>query len=74
MPPTIFPVTAHHKVVNGRIWFARQQGSRWTAALWQQADAAISSFGEDDDGGLYVVDHAQGKPGLGNVRRIAAAR
>jgi glucose/arabinose dehydrogenase len=42
---------------NGYIWFASQQGERWTSTLWQDSDLNISSFGEDADGELFVVDY-----------------
>jgi glucose/arabinose dehydrogenase len=58
----------------GRVWFARQQGPKWTTTPWQRVGANISSFGEDQDGNLYLVDYAGGARGKGNVRRFAAAQ
>jgi glucose/arabinose dehydrogenase len=46
---------------SGRIWLARESGGRWTAELWADTDIAISSFGEDERGELYVVDLNRGE-------------
>jgi glucose/arabinose dehydrogenase len=42
---------------NGYIWFASQQNGTWTSTLWQDTDLNISSFGEDADGELFVIDY-----------------
>ena len=43
---------------SGRIWFAtRDGGGNWSSAIWQDTDLSISSFGEDEAGEVYVVDH-----------------
>jgi len=41
---------------SGNIWFAEFQGGSWSASLWKDTDLNISSFGEDEDGNVYVVD------------------
>jgi glucose/arabinose dehydrogenase len=42
----------------GRIWAATQNASgEWTSRVVLQSNAAVVSFGEDDDGELYVVDY-----------------
>jgi len=41
---------------SGRIWFAIPGGSGWVANEWSDTALRISSFGEDEDGELYVVD------------------
>ncbi|RTZ72517.1 MAG: glucose dehydrogenase [Gammaproteobacteria bacterium] len=41
---------------SGNIWFARQSGRTWTSRLWRTTGLNISSFGEDEQGNLYVVD------------------
>jgi glucose/arabinose dehydrogenase len=43
---------------NGYIWLASQQDDNWTTALWQDTDLNISSFGEDADGELFVIDYS----------------
>ncbi len=42
---------------NGYIWLATQQDGAWTSTLWQDSDLNISSFGEDADGELFVIDY-----------------
>ena len=41
----------------GTIWGLRYLDGAWRVAELMQADARISSFGEDEAGELYVVDH-----------------
>ena len=41
---------------SGRIWFATPSAGVWTAQEWADTTYLISSFGEDELGGLYVVD------------------
>jgi glucose/arabinose dehydrogenase len=43
---------------NGYIWFATQSGDSWTTTLWQDTDLNVSSFGEDADGELFVIDYS----------------
>lgn len=43
--------------ISGRIWFATPDNGRWERTLWQDTALLISSFGEDQAGELYVVDH-----------------
>jgi hypothetical protein len=40
----------------GKIWVARQTGTFWSSQLLIDTDMSISSFGEDLNGELYVVD------------------
>lgn len=41
---------------SGSIWFAERQGGTWTASVWKASGLNISSFGEDEEGNVYVVD------------------
>ena len=41
---------------SGTIWGARQTGGLWTSQTLLQSGMAISTFGEDEDGELYVAD------------------
>ena len=46
---------------SGRIWgMIRDEDGQWQTAPLAQADVALSSFGEDEAGELYVVDMAAG--------------
>lgn len=42
---------------SGKIWTLTEASGRWQTAPLLQTDIRISSFGEDQDGDLYVVDH-----------------
>lgn len=42
---------------SGKIWFAAEQDGKWGASEWQDGDLNISSFAEDADGELYVIDY-----------------
>lgn len=44
--------------VSGRIWGASPKGNAWEAKELRKTDLRISSFGEDEGGELYVIDHA----------------
>lgn len=46
---------------SGVIWFGSESGGVWTAAEWGDTGLRISSFGEDEDGELYVVDLVEGE-------------
>ncbi len=45
---------------SGRVWALRKVGNAWQSDLLQQAGLAISSFGEDEAGHLYVADYTTG--------------
>jgi glucose/arabinose dehydrogenase len=40
---------------SGRIWFAVPDNGNWVAAEWADTTYAISSFGEDESGELYLT-------------------
>jgi glucose/arabinose dehydrogenase len=41
---------------SGRIWFASENAGSWSFFEWQDTPYAVVSFGEDEDGHLYVVN------------------
>ena len=41
----------------GRLWSLRQSGGRWVMEELRATGLTVSSFGEDQAGELYVVDH-----------------
>jgi hypothetical protein len=43
---------------SGRIWTAHEDAGEWTAELLLNSDHHISSFGEDSQGELYLLDYA----------------
>jgi len=65
---------------SGRIWFASESGGEWSAEEWADTGISISSFGEDEEGELYVTDLSRGElyrfvgPTASPVRRTAGRR
>ncbi len=52
----------------GRIWYAyREPAGAWKFGLWMQTEHIISSFAEDADGELYLLDYK------GAIYRLVAA-
>jgi glucose/arabinose dehydrogenase len=47
----------------GRIWTGIQSGSAWTGPQLLDTTMQITSFGEDEDGELYVVHYGSGSNG-----------
>jgi uncharacterized protein (TIGR03437 family) len=45
---------------SGRIWGLRRQGDRFVNQLLLHSRLAISTFGEDEQGEIYVADHREG--------------
>jgi glucose/arabinose dehydrogenase len=45
---------------SGRIWFASESAGGWSSEEWSSVGFGLSSFGEDDDGELYVCDRDNG--------------
>jgi glucose/arabinose dehydrogenase len=45
---------------SGRIWGIRKNGAGWDNALLATTTLPISTFGEDESGNVYVVNHANG--------------
>lgn len=42
---------------SGRVWIATEQGGKWAVRQTIETGYGISSFGEDADGELYLLDH-----------------
>jgi hypothetical protein len=65
---------------SGKIWFAAESGGEWSAEEWADTGVSISSFGEDEEGELYVTDLSRGElyrfvgPTASPVRRTAGRR
>jgi hypothetical protein len=45
---------------SGRTWGVRRQGSTWANQLLLSSNLAISTFGEDESGEIYVGDYSRG--------------
>jgi uncharacterized protein (TIGR03437 family) len=46
--------------VSGRVWGIRQEGERFVNSLIADTTYNISTFGEDEDGEVYLADHSGG--------------
>jgi glucose/arabinose dehydrogenase len=51
---------------SGRVWIMKRNGARFDVAQALDTGLRISSFGTDESGGVWLVDHA------GSVRRVHA--
>jgi hypothetical protein len=54
--------------VSGKIWGLRRNGEAWSSRELLASPHAISSFGEDEQGNLYVVDFIGG-----TIQRVASS-
>ena len=45
---------------SGRIWGIRKNGAGWDNSLLASTTLLISTFGEDESGNVYVVNHTNG--------------
>jgi glucose/arabinose dehydrogenase len=59
--PQINGVYFYADYCTGRIWGAVQNGTGWATTQLLDTDASISTFGEDQNGELYVADRAGGQ-------------
>lgn len=64
--PTLVGTYLYADFVTGRIWGLRRSGSEWDNAELLDTGMNIASFGEDEQGELYVVDLN------GTISRLAA--
>lgn len=46
--------------INGKIWGLRRNGATWRQKLLLDSPYGISSFGDDEQGNLYVADYFEG--------------
>ena len=65
--PSLWGIYFYADYGTGRIWGLRRVNGIWETKLLLDTSHAISSFGEDEAGNLYVVDHS------GNILQIQAA-
>jgi glucose/arabinose dehydrogenase len=56
--PALYGTYLYGDYCSGRIWAATQVDGQWSSRVVADTDLLIVSFGEDDEGELYVVDHA----------------
>jgi len=51
----LYGIYVYADYCSGRIWFGSHNGQNWSSTLWQDTSINISSFGEDEEGELYLV-------------------
>jgi len=56
--PTLYGTYLYADFCSGRIWAANSRDAHWSSSVIADTDMTIVSFGEDEDGELYVVDYA----------------
>lgn len=59
--PALVGAYVYADYVSGNIWALRRDGANVTNKLLVAAGLNISSFGEDKQGELYVIDHSNGE-------------
>lgn len=58
--PSLQGIYFYADYCSGRIWGLRKSGERWEHAELLKSGHAISTFGEDEEGNLYIADHEKG--------------
>ncbi len=64
--PKLFGMYIYADFCSGKIWGARESNGQWHSRLLLNSGHSITSFGEDENGTLYVSDTA-----TGSIFRIA---
>ena len=67
--PALDGVYLYGDYCSGRIWGLRRAGNTWEVRELLKAPIAISTFGEDEQGSLYVADYDDGR-----IYKIEAGR
>ncbi len=57
---------------SGRVWGMRRSGEQWLTKELARTKFSISTFGEDEDGELYIADHDGG--GIYRIESTGAGR
>lgn len=58
--PSLQGIYLYADFCSGRIWGLRRTGAGWENALLLDTDLLISTFGEDEQGNLYLADFGDG--------------
>ncbi|MFN8522954.1 MAG: PQQ-dependent sugar dehydrogenase [Chloroflexota bacterium] len=79
LSPALYGMYLYGDYCSGRIWGLRRSGgARWSNAMLLDTNLAISSFGEDEAGEVYVVRHgnssapANQQAASGEIYRLSA--
>ena len=59
--PALEGIYLYADFCTGMIWGATRSGSTWTSSLLTDTSYAISSFGEDESGELYLASYSDGR-------------
>jgi glucose/arabinose dehydrogenase len=65
--PALLGIYLYGDYCSGRIWGMRRSGEQWNVYELADTGLAISTFGEDESGEVYVADHDSG-----GIHRIEA--
>ncbi len=59
--PDLHGIYLYGDYCSGNIWtlFKTEQGE-WKSSIWMRTSLSISSFGEDEAGEIYIIDHGGG--------------
>jgi len=58
--PALKGIYLYGDFCSGRIWGLQRNGVTWENRLLIDSDLLISTFGEDENGELYVADYGSG--------------
>lgn len=58
--PTLQGVYFYGDFITGRVWGLRRNGALWENRLLLDTDYSISTFGQDEQGNVYVADYSGG--------------
>jgi hypothetical protein len=58
--PSLQGIYFYSDYCSGRIWGLRQSGDRWQTKELLKSGLAVSTFGEDEEGNIYLADHGKG--------------
>ncbi|MBD2460571.1 PQQ-dependent sugar dehydrogenase [Oscillatoria sp. FACHB-1407] len=58
--PTLQGVYFYGDFITGRVWGLRRNGNLWENGLLTDTDYSISTFGQDEQGNVYLADYSGG--------------
>jgi len=58
--PNLYGVYLYGDYCSGRVWGLRTQGSSWETTQLTQTPYQITTFGENEQGELFVADYTSG--------------
>jgi glucose/arabinose dehydrogenase len=58
--PSLQGIYFYSDYCSGRVWGLRQSGGQWRTKELLKSGLAVSTFGEDEDGNIYLADYDNG--------------